>query len=293
MKRRLTVLAASVLDLLTDGAAAALPRKLAAFFHLTPVQLVLPEREVYETVLPIPGKWSADPWAVTEMQLHRLSPVKPDLVVWDVSTAQGIDGLEARLSLVRRDVLDRARQSAPGIMAITADTPFAPQFLRLDKDRLRRRALRLLGLCLLLWFTLPLPLLLASWLLDRQTAAIESELSGISADVQRTRQLRDRITFLGQDLDRTAALLAQPERHRILDELAMLLPDDSWIDDLSIRPDGIRLHGQSADATAMLGGMRKDPLFGEARFTAPIVRAPNGSGESFTLALTLKGGAKP
>jgi general secretion pathway protein L len=105
--------------------------------------------------------------------------------------------------------------------------------------------------------------------------------------------LRDRITFLGQDLDRTKALLAQPQRNRILDELAMLLPDDSWIDELSIRPDGIRLHGQSADATALLDRFRKDPLFPDARFTAPIMRTPNGSGESFTLVLTLRGGAKP
>ncbi len=313
MIRRFRVAAAFVLDLLADGASAALPRWMAAAFRLVPkrlllppggalpkqfsssepVQLVLRESDIYETVLPIPGKWSIDPWTVSEMQLHRLSPVKPDLIAWDVSIGQGIGGTEARLSLVRRDILDHARQSARFVTSITADTPFAPQFLRLDKNRLRRRSLRILGLCLILWLSLPLPMILASWLIERQIEGIETDLSSLSADVQKTRKLRDRITFLGQDLDRTTALLDQPERHRILDELAMLLPDDSWIDDLSIQPDGIRLHGQSADATALLDRFRKDPLFPNAHFTGPILRSPNGNAESFTLALTLTGGAKP
>lgn len=312
MMRRLLALTAFVLDLLTDGAAAALPFGLAAAFRLIPrrvrllpggrfpvpspsdaEQLVLPESDVYEVAVPIPDKGSVDPWAVMEMQLHRLSPLKPELVAWDVSTGQGADGHEARLTLVRRDIIARLRQEAGNVTSITADTPFAPQFLRLDKGRLQRRALRLLGLCLTLWTGLLLPLLLSDWLAVRQTAGIETELSGLSADAQKTRQLRDRVTFLGQDLDRTMALLAQPERRRLLDELAMLLPDDSWIDDLSIRPDGIRLHGQSADATALLDRFRNDPLFQDVRFTAPILRTPGGSTENFTLALTLKGGAKP
>lgn len=311
MKRRFTVIAARLLDLLTDGAAAAMPRGLSRFFRLMPrrielprggevptsaaggpgpLQLVLHESDVYETVLPMPGKWSVDPWAVTEMQLHRLSPVKPELTIWDVGTGVGESGSEARLSLVRRDVVEKALARSRHVTSITADTGFAPEFLRLDPRRLKRRALRLLGLCLLLWLSLPLPLLLAYWLAERQTAILDARLSALSGDVKQTRQLRDRITFLAQDLDRTTALMAQPERRRILDELAMLLPDGSWIDDLSIRPDGIRLHGQSADATALLDRFRGDPLFADVHFTTPIVRAPGGTGETFALAMSIQGG---
>ena len=313
MKRRFAVLTALVLDLLTDGAAAALPRRIAAFFRLTPrkihlpprgelpasdgragpVQLVLDESDVYETSLPIPGKWGVDPWAIVEMQMHRLSPLKPELVICDVSVGQTAEGTQAQLSLVRREIIERTQGRAGTIGSITANTDFAPEFLRLDKTRLRRRAIRILILCLLLWLALPLPLLLAGWLIERQTAALEAELAGLSADVRQTRQLHDRITFLAQDLGRTSALLTQPERRRILDELAMLLPDDSWIDDLSIRPDGIHLHGQSADATALLERIRQDPLFLDAHFTAPIMRSPGGNAETFTLSLSLAGGAKP
>ncbi|HMA49762.1 MAG TPA: PilN domain-containing protein [Magnetospirillaceae bacterium] len=313
MKRRLTVLASLFLDLLTDGAAAGLPGRVSAFFRLTPrrflllprgeppvvdsgsgpVQLILHHSDVYETSVPLPGKWGVDPWAVVEMQLHRLSPLKPELVAWDVGTGQAAAGAEARLSLVRRDVLDRALQAAVSVQSVTADTDYAPEFLRLDITRLRRRILRIFSLGLLFWIALPLPLLLACWLVQRQTVAIETELAGLSADVRHTRQLRDRVIFLTQDLGRTSALLVQPERRRILDELAMLLPDDSWIDDLSIQPGGIRLHGQSADATALLDRIRKDPLFSDVRSTAPIMRSPGGNAETFTLALSLAGGGKP
>lgn len=314
---RLLALSAGIVDGLAESLVAVLPRRLAAYLGLLPqrvqllpgavqamappgpgpVALVLDSQDVYTVDLPLPRGLGVDPWRQAAMLAHRYMPLRPELLAWDLVTLRDGGQAIARVSMVRRSVLAAAVMSAGSrVTAVTtAGAGLQPQFLRLDIPRLRRRAGRILALLAILALAVPIPPMLVAWTLDQQIAHMEQKLKGLAEDVKAVRQLRERTEMLAKVLGRSGGALVQPSRRQLLDEVARLLPDDAWLQDLALHADGLVLQGRAADPDAVLARFQGAPLFTNAHFVNPPQGSPQAGGGTFILALEIasKAGAEP
>ncbi|TWB48954.1 PilN domain-containing protein [Nitrospirillum viridazoti] len=307
-QRRLLAATANLVDGMADAFAMTLPQRVVRYLGLSaprvqlrpgamgvvmpagagPVTLVLDSEDVYTVDLPLPPGVGVDPWKQAAMMAHRYMPLKPELLAWDLVTVRQEGQLIARVSMVRRTVLAAALHVSGRVAAVTTDgVGPQPQFLRLDIGRLRRRMGRMLVLLIAAAFALPAPPLLVAWTLDQQTAHMEQKLKTLSDDVKAARQLRDRADWQGNVLGRSAAALVQPPRRQVLDEIARALPDDAWLQDLVLGPDGMVLQIYGADPHAVLARFQAVPLFTNVRLTTE----PEPGSATFSLALSIATGA--
>lgn len=108
------------------------------------------------------------------------------------------------------------------------------------------------------------------------------------ARVQRTAQ---QSLTLRDQLDRAAEasqILMQkkqtlPARVDLLQELTMILPDDTWLERLQIRGDTIQLVGQSAKASSLVAIIEASHLFSGVGFLSPVTTDPRTGKERFML----------
>ncbi|MEC4591052.1 PilN domain-containing protein [Nitrospirillum amazonense] len=326
LARRVKRLAVLAMDGLADGLVAALPRRwrqplglevplvfvmpggtgVTAPAGRAPVRLVLDPSDVHTVDVPLPkgglGGAIVDARGFVEMQAHRFMPLRPDLLAWDVVMVPPGDGggtasaYIARVYMVRRAVLSAALASAVAagltLAGITASVAGgrAPEFLRFNTLRVRRRALGMAMVAGLFWLALPIPFAVAIWILDQQTANVEQKLAAVANEARAALDLRDRILFLSPDAPATAVLLAQPGRGQVLDELALALPDSVWLKDVTLTPQAVTLQGRASDLADVLARIRAAGPFTDPHFTDPADAAAGQSGgpvRDFTLVTSL------
>ena len=62
-----------------------------------------------------------------------------------------------------------------------------------------------------------------------------------------------------------------------------LLPDDTFLSDLSLRQRRLTIGGQSAAAAKLIPGLAADPMFRNPGFTAPVTRSDQLKKDVFSL----------
>jgi general secretion pathway protein L len=67
----------------------------------------------------------------------------------------------------------------------------------------------------------------------------------------------------------------------VLDALSQILPDHTYVIELRIEGDKLRLSGITRDAPGLIRLMEQNPLFSRATFFAPTTRAPSDPGDRF------------
>jgi general secretion pathway protein L len=67
----------------------------------------------------------------------------------------------------------------------------------------------------------------------------------------------------------------------VLEQLSKLLPDHTYVIEMRIEGDKLRLVGITRDAPSLIGLMEQTQHFTRATFFAPTTRSPNESGERF------------
>jgi general secretion pathway protein L len=73
-----------------------------------------------------------------------------------------------------------------------------------------------------------------------------------------------------------------------LEELSSLLPDDTYVTDIEVDGDKVRVGGVSRDATALIGLIEKSPLLSNAGFFAPTTKSASEPGERFHIEATAR-----
>ena len=67
------------------------------------------------------------------------------------------------------------------------------------------------------------------------------------------------------------------------DPLSQILPDHTYVTELRIEGDKLRLTGVTRDAPSLIGLIEQSPHFTNATFFAPTTRAPTDSGDRFNI----------
>ncbi|HSV28129.1 MAG TPA: PilN domain-containing protein [Candidatus Omnitrophota bacterium] len=225
---------------------------------------------------------------VVAFEMDRLLPFQADAVYFDVlvrarDPEQG--RLTAEVVAVRRDVVDEVVNTAGGPLAGIGVEGLDPRF-ELCPPAIRSRALGraeriMLAVGCLLWLAAAAaPLVQAGLRID----ALEADLAEVRADSGDADRLRREIeASLAAERLIVEARNAKPTALAALDEISALVPDDSWLQQVRLGPDGIEVQGSAAAAAQLLGAVEDSGLFAAAAFRAPVTQDAQGGRERFMI----------
>ncbi len=113
--------------------------------------------------------------------------------------------------------------------------------------------------------------------------------------VSKARQVANKVAALRADyqaqVDSLQNLLGsgeqRPSNLQILDEVARLLPDDTWLSNLDLDPQGLKLQGESEGASRLISLIESSELFNQTTFTSPVTQNRRTGKEAFSMSTRL------
>lgn len=114
---------------------------------------------------------------------------------------------------------------------------------------------------------------------DVAVTAARAEAAGVEPLRQQLAGVNDQISYL-------TSIRTQPSAAVLTEEVAKILPDDAWLQELDIEAQTVRLVGTSGHATDLLTVFSASPLFSDVKFEAPLTPALMTGGSQFDLVMT-------
>jgi general secretion pathway protein L len=261
--------------------------------------LRLPGELLLERDVSLPLAAERDRERVLSYEMDRLTPFAAPEVFWshDVERRDRARGkLQLRLFLVAKaaiapllEALARAGLT-PTVLEVEAPGG-AARLIALEhtasgRERLLRRATAAAAIAcgVLAAIAVALPFVAQSLAADR----VERRIEALKPRVAEAEAVRRQIAAKNAGVDVVAA-----ERARDGDTLAVLaavtelLPDDTYLTDLTLRQGKLTINGRSASAVRLIGALSADPLIREPDFAAPVTRIENGRGDLFAIRATV------
>ena len=227
-------------------------------------------------------------------ELERLSPVSPEDVYFDFSVlGHESNTTDIELRIIRRDIVDRAialcRDAGLAISEILFLGDSKPADWRtfpIDRTALLRARARRWNVALLMGLAafLLVAILVAAYL---RGAAVSDDLADeISNEGIRATQ----VERLHHRIDQATTQLAFLEKQKraplfiaILNDVTRALPDGTWITELDITGNKIRIEGYSHAASDLIGAFDRSGRFTNAQFAAPVTQGTAAGVERFDL----------
>jgi general secretion pathway protein L len=263
--------------------------------RIAPGQIVLRLRpdEVVQTRLSVPAAAGEVLEAVVRNQIERLAPWPADKVFFAYETTAASDGsamLDVRLAVTARSLVEGlvadldAAGLAPGVVDYGVDAATEPRLNLLaqgstDSGRSGRLLLSSVGLiCLagLIVGAVGMAGLMQQTGERRTLTAQLEELRAKSAAALPGQANARRLAWLAAERSK------QPSMAVVLEALSRALPDEAWLTRLEVEQGTVRLAGNAANASALIGRIEASGHFADVRFSAPTTLA-EGEGESFTI----------
>lgn len=262
-----------------------------------PVEVRLDAERMLSKVLYLPAASRSYLDAVVTHQLERTTPWAADRVVFDYVLAEGAqasdDQVAVRLLATSREVFDTSmdRLAAAGIKPVlvgTSDDPLErPSSVNLLQDgraarrgALRRRvtvalaAIALIGLAASAW---------SGWRLRQ----LEAEAVALGEQIRVTRGAIESAMSRTEDSEVYQKLLAEKTAAIptvvLLDQLSKLIPASTYLSQLAIQGEELRLVGLSSDPAALIGILEGAEALAEVRFAAPTVSGEGGDPDRFEI----------
>jgi general secretion pathway protein L len=250
-------------------------------------RLVLPAERALIRELSLPLAAEENLREVLSFEMDRFTPFTADDVVFDVAIL-GRDAEQGRLNVLlvaaRREVIDDlvAHAHGPAVGIAVAGTPASIDLMPRPPRRFDRTTKMLAGLgVILLMLSAALPFHRQQQELDRLNEAIAAlrveaaEIDAIRADIE---------AALASERFLAAARAKRPSALATLEALSVLVPDDAWLNVLTLSPDGVEFSGLAGSAEEVLRALEASPLFTAALFRAPVDQDISSQRERFTLA---------
>jgi general secretion pathway protein L len=282
---------------IADGPVAdRLPEKVAALLRGSRAELVLrPDRFLFRP-LPLPKRAGEFLDGIVRAQIDRLTPWSTSDAVfgWAKPEDAGADRMVVTVAATARAIVSPYVQALTslGIKSIAVSTllpgPDPVPVKVLDEkghSTLDARSVRTV-----------LVAVLAVAAFTAATATVSAAIIGNKLEKRQDQLARQiaarRAAALGGregSLDAATAALRALERRKhdnaaaviVLEQLSQILPDHTYVTELRIEGDKLRLVGITRDAPSLIGLIEQTQQFTRATFFAPTTRSPNEAGERF------------
>ena len=288
-----------------EGVGDPLARLLSPAMARVPRWLLLPASAVLRRRLSLPAAAGERLREVLGFEIDRQTPFTAADVRYDARLlAPRGDQIEVELVVVPRATLDAALAAlgplAPTLAGVdVADAGGAPLGVNLAGDGARRRGddpAR--GRNLVLVLVALLALLAGMWqLLANREAAAEFFAGQVELGAERARaaslERRQLVDLVEGGAFLRAARAGRPAMVEVMDELARRLPDDTYLEKLSIEGDRILLIGLSREASGLVARLQGSPLWSEPTLAGALQPDPRTRMDRFTLTATLNVVAPP
>ncbi len=261
-----------------------------------PLLLRLPPERLLSRDVSLPLAAEGGYERVLQYEMDRLTPFAANDVFWSARPLRrnrDTGRLELRLTLVPRawvaGPLDTLQQAGGRTSAIEVPGHGREPTRRIaiahpmSRGRIAQR--RLLGIAVggcaaLAMVAIALPFARQS----RAEAGAARRIALLQPQVRQVAALRERIRSGTAGSDAIAGA-----RARLGDPLALLaaltrvLPDDTWLTDLTLREGVITLSGQSSGAVRLISSLSADPAFVAPAFSAPVTRIESNNSDLFSI----------
>ncbi|MCV3243104.1 PilN domain-containing protein [Mesorhizobium sp. ZC-5] len=129
----------------------------------------------------------------------------------------------------------------------------------------------------------------AQWRYTSGLSQLDQTIETLNVEVKAVRALAEQRK---QQIERIESVRAQKEQAiplvRIWEEMTRVIPDNSWISDLSVNGGKVTFTGISKSAAGLIALLDASPLFAGPTFTAPVAKAIGTEGERFTIEMELE-----
>ena len=265
--------------------------------------LAVPATQVLARRLVLPAAAAADPRRVAGYEIDRQTPFKPEQVYYDVRISRDpapagqvaldlivapkaeIDPLLERFAALGASPDGVDVQASDGTLAGVDLLPPARRPHRTDKRR--RTNWILLAACVLLAV-----LVLSQWLDNRRAAlaTMQAEVDAMRAKATQSEQLRAQLTgALAASKFLVKRKAENPSALAVLDDLTRRMPDNAWLDVLTLDDSGgIDIKGEAAKAAALVDTLGSSKLLQEPKLQGVIQPDPATGKERFELVARLR-----
>ncbi|MFT3755850.1 MAG: PilN domain-containing protein [Pseudoxanthomonas sp.] len=268
-----------------------------------PCWLLLPATQVLRRPLALPAAAADRLRDVVGFEIDRQTPFAAAQVHYDVRTlGRHGDRLDVELVAVPRSAVDRslAQLGPASALLAGADVPatdggtlgvnLLPADARRRREDPMRHWNRILAGCALF------ALVAAGWqLLHNRRAAADALAQRIEVEAGDARQVAMQRQQLIDLVEGRAFLeskrASRPAVIEVLEEVTRRLPDNGYLEKLSIQGEQLTVIGFSADAPALVGQFEGAPIWSKPALTGALQPDPATRRDRFSLAATLTGPA--
>jgi general secretion pathway protein L len=265
------------------------------------LELRLPREKVLRRRLELPLTRDRDLRPLLSFELARQTPLAAEDVHYDVRVLardRARHRMTVEVALARRSAVEAAVAELaacgvrPAFVQADAEDGWVPTLLTLverSPAERRRRWLQaaLGGLAVLLLAGL----VVADGVRREATrAALQAQLVQEKEAAEATKALQAKAAALTASRSFLPAQRQARALSTMMEELARILPDDTWLTNLSLDGEAIHLQGSSGGADRLIELIDASPLFTDARFSAPLVRSPGAATDRFDIVLKRRHG---
>lgn len=261
--------------------------------------LVVPRDLSYSRVVQLPQSAARHLPAVMAVQLSGISPVATDIFVGGCRILEGdpaTDTVQGEQILIRKDIVNRlvAAAKAQGyrVEAVAAGSEeggLPPVALHPDGQPFVRKRHRSwltfagLGIVALLLSYLGLQAAV-SWQASMTAAELDAEQQILET---KAKAVKDRLAARKRASESLATLISWQQSNAAvlssLEELSHVLPDDAYVDAITIEGQSIAIDGQAAKAEDLIKLIESSSGLSAASFAAPVYRSPGEDKARFSI----------
>ena len=118
--------------------------------------------------------------------------------------------------------------------------------------------------------------------IDAQIAAVEKDAADVRSRLEQIKAKSAEISGL------QARKLAAAGRLEIIEELSRILPDEAYLDGVSIESNHIVADGSAATPEHLISSLESSSLFQNVAFSSPVFRNPGEEKSHFSIRLELE-----
>ncbi|MDX8390448.1 MAG: pilus assembly protein PilM [Mariprofundaceae bacterium] len=268
------------------------------------IAIAIPAHQVLRKTIHLPSvAMEEDIRRLLNFEIERLTPFHLSDVYFDYVVSDHFiagDKIAVELAVAPRLVVDHALAAVEkygvavmGIYAIDANGIVQHAMNLLPSER-RQRQLSTASFGQIAAVSLALLLLLAVIVMplwEKRSVVVAmnikiAEVSEVAGRASRTNAEMDHLMTQHDFLQKKR--MSQPPVTEMLNRLTVLLPEDTWVQDLSLEGRKLHLHGETGSSSEILSVLEGADMFQGAQYVSPLTKAASGK-EKFHLVVNLEG----